>query len=103
MGWCLKRRCGGDVMTLRDEILNHLQLHGRQSARQVSEGIGRNPKLVMRYLKDLAENGTVVFDRVPEVKMLKLRYFGVRRTVVRYYRLPVRTVQRDPWLERWAR
>ena len=91
------------MATVRDEILQCLQLHGRQSARQVSEGIGRNPKLVMRYLKDLAENGTVVFDRVPELKMLKLRYFGVRRTVVRYYRLPVRTVQRDPWLERWAR
>ena len=91
------------MATVRDEILQCLQLHGRQSARQVAEGIGRNHKLVMRHLKDLAENGTVVFDRVPELKMLKLRYFCVRRTVVRYYRLPVRTVQRDPWLERWAR
>ena len=51
------------MVTVRDEILQCLQLHGRQSARQVAEGIGRNPKLVMRYLKDLAENGVVVFDR----------------------------------------
>ena len=91
------------MATVRDEILNHLQLHGRQSARQVADGIGRNQKLVMRHLKDLTEDGTVVFDKVPEVKMLKLRYFCVRRTVVRYYRLPVRTTRRDPWLERWAR
>ena len=90
-------------MTLRDEILNHLQLHGRQSARQVAEGIGRNHKLVMRYLKDLAENGTVVFDRVPEMRMVRLRYWCWRRQVVRYYRLPVRTTRRNPWEERWTK
>ena len=88
---------------MRDEIVEQLQLHGRQPAKKIAEALGRNEKLVMRHLKDLAENGTVVFDRVPELKMLKLRYFCVRRSVVRYYRLPVRTVQRDPWLERWTR
>ena len=90
-------------MTLRDEILNHLQLHGRQSAREVAEGIGRNHKLVMRHLKDLAENGTVVFDRVPELRMLRLKGWCVRRVLVRYYLLPVRSEVRNPWEGRWTR
>ena len=91
------------MATVRDEILQCLQLGGRQSARQVSEGIGRNPKLVMRYLKDLAENGTVVLDRVPELRMLRLRGWCVRRVVVRYYLLPVRSAVRNPWEGRWTK
>ena len=42
------------MATVRDEILQCLQLGGRQSAREVALALGRNEKLVMRLLRDLA-------------------------------------------------
>ena len=88
---------------MRDEIIEQLQLNGRQPARKIAEALGRNEKVVMRVMAQLVDDGTVMFDRVPEVKMLKLRYFCVRRTVVRYYRLPVRTTRHNPWEIRWTK
>ena len=86
-----------------DELVEQLQLHGRQPARRLAEATGRNGKLVMRYLAQMVDEGVVVYDAVPEMRMVRLRYWCWRRSVVRYYRLPIRTAQRDPWLERWAR
>ena len=91
------------MATVRDEILQCLQLGGRQSAREVALALGRNEKLVMRLLRELADNGVVVFDRVAELRMLRLRGWCVRRVVVRYYLLPVRSAVRNPWEERWTK
>ena len=90
-------------MMLRDAILEQLQLHGRQSAKKIAYALGRNEKVVMRVMAQLVDDGTVVFDVVPEVRMLRLRYWCCRRQVVRYYRLPVRTTRRNPWEERWTK
>ena len=42
------------MATVRDEILQCLQFGGRQSAREVAQALGRNEKLVMRLLRELA-------------------------------------------------
>ena len=88
---------------VRDEIVEQLQLHGRQPAKKIAETLGRNEKVVMRVMAQLVDDGTVVFDMVPEVRMLRLRYWCWRRQAVRYYRLPVRTTKRNPWEERWIK
>ena len=64
------------MATVRDEILQCLQLGGRQSAQEVAQALGRNEKLVMRLLRALADEGVVVFDRVPELRMLRLKGFS---------------------------
>lgn len=88
---------------VRDSVLLQLQLHGRQSAKQIAAALGRNEKLVMRTLADLVDEGVLVCDRVPEMRMLKLKGWAVRSFDVRYYRLPVRTTAPDPLRERWVR
>lgn len=88
---------------VRDEILEQLQLHGRQPAKKIAEALGRNEKVVMRVMAQLVDDGTVVFDVVPEVRMLRLRYWCWRRSAVRYYRLPVRTTRRNSWEVRWTK
>lgn len=93
----------GVAMYLRDRILQQLQMCGRQSASQVAGALGRNPKLVMRELSRLADDGAVVFDRVPEMRFIKLKGWAVRSFWVRYYRLPIRTGQHDPLRVRWTR
>ena len=95
-GWAVAD-CG------RDEIVEQLQLHGRQPAKKIAEALGRNEKVVMRVMAQLVDDGTVVFDVVPEVRILRLRYWCWRRSAVRYCRLPVRTTRRNPWEERWTK
>ena len=56
---------------VRDEIIEQLQLHGRQPAKKIAETLGRNEKVVMRVMAQLVDDGTVVFDVVPEVRMLR--------------------------------
>ena len=88
---------------MRDEIVEQLQLHGRQPAKKIAEALGRNEKVVMRVMTQLVDDGTVFFDVVPEVRILKLRYWCSRRSAVLYYLMPVRTTKRNPWEERWTK
>ena len=88
---------------VRDEIIEQLQLHGRQPAKKIAEAIGRNEKVVMRVMTQLVDDGTVVFDVVPEVRMLRLRYWCWRRSAVRYYRFPVPTTKSYQWGMRWTK
>ena len=48
---------------LRDELLDGLRSHGKQSACELAARLGRNAKLVMRHLADLSDEGLVVCER----------------------------------------
>ncbi|MFW3146373.1 MAG: Lrp/AsnC family transcriptional regulator [Thermoplasmatota archaeon] len=42
------------------EILGHLQLHGRDSYREVAKKLGLSPATVMKRVKELEENGIIM-------------------------------------------
>ena len=89
---------GEGYRQMRDDIARRIK-----DAAQIAEALGRHEKVVMRVMAQLVDDGTVVFDVVPEVRILRLRYWCWRRSAVRYYRLPVRTTRRNPWEERWTK
>ena len=54
----------GRELLLRDELLDGLRSHGKQSACELAARLGRNEKLVMRHLADLSDEGLVVCERL---------------------------------------
>lgn len=97
----------GRELLLRDELLDGLRSHGKQSACELAARLGRNEKLVMRHLADLSDEGLIVCERLRELRCMKMRYWGFRSVQVRYYRLATAEDTRDVWagnvwMRRWS-
>ncbi|OSI16518.1 hypothetical protein BWD09_07075 [Neisseria dentiae] len=88
---------------LRDDILRCLQMHGRQSAKEIALNINRPEKNVMRELSSLYAGGYVLYESINVVRYLKLRGWSIKSEKTRFYYLPIRHELKDDILRmRWT-
>ena len=88
---------------LRDDILECLQIHGRQTAKEIARHIQKSEKNVMRELTNLRADGYVLCKEMQVLRYLKLRRWAFKSEKTRFYYLPLKDKPADDILRvRWT-